>query len=145
MCKHYEGLGDGGNRGETDLVAANLEMGVQVAHWGKQRTTIYYGKGLQNRTRVLWRKEVGSKLTQSTCHNCQDGKKTLENRAGRTEAKESVYMGTGWRHGSRKGEGGPEEGHRWRHQIIKGPQSQSEELGLCMESAGGHRTLRRTR
>lgn len=72
---------------------ANLEMGVQVAYWGEQRTTIYYVQGLQNRTRVLWRKVVGSKLMQSTCHNCQDRKKTLENRAGRTEAKESVYMG----------------------------------------------------
>lgn len=89
------------------MVAANLEMGVQVAQWGKQRTTICYEKGLQNRTRVLWRKEVGSKLTQSTCHNCQDGKTTLESRAGRTEAKESVYMGTGWRHVSRNGKGGP--------------------------------------
>lgn len=25
---------------------ADLKMEVQVAHWGKQRTTIYYGKGL---------------------------------------------------------------------------------------------------
>lgn len=46
MCKHYEGLGDGGNRGETDLVAANLEMGVQVAHWGETEDHHILRKGI---------------------------------------------------------------------------------------------------
>lgn len=87
--------------------AANLEMGMQVAHWGKQRTTIYYGKGLQNRTRFCGKKRLGQSCSNQLVTVVKTGRRHWKIGQEGQRQRNQFTWGTGWRHGRGNGKGGP--------------------------------------